>query len=124
MPITATEVTVAISQRDVEDRPGFLRHVIADLTFGDGTDTYPTGGIPLPAIGVFGFKRSISIGLVEQPVQANTLFHWVYDRTNHTLMATGVSEFSAPSAGATRFYEIPATSAPPNQTIRVIFFGE
>jgi len=121
--LAATDVTVTISQRDVEDRPGFLRHVIADLTFGDGAALYPTGGIPLPAIGVLGFKRQISIGLVEQPVQANAMFHWAYDRTNHTLVAGGASIFST-AVGATRFYEIPATSVPPSTTIRVMFFGE
>lgn len=123
MPITATEVTVTISQRNVEDRPGFLRHVIADLTFGDGSDTYPTGGIPLPAIGVFGFKKSIAVGLVEQPIAATSMYEWRYDRTNHTLMACGTSEFSTPSA-ATRLYEVAATMCPPATTIRVIFFGE
>jgi hypothetical protein len=123
MPITATEVTVTISQRDVEDRPGFLRHVIADITFGDGTDTYPAGGVPLPAIGVFGFKRSISIGLVEQPIASNALYEWRYDRSAHTLLACGASAFSTIIA-ASKFYEVAATMCPPETTVRVIFFGE
>jgi hypothetical protein len=124
--LAATNVTVTISQRNVEDRPGLLRHVVADLTFGTGALTYPAGGVPLPAIGQFGFRKAIAIGLVEPPT--DELYHWVYDRTNHTLMATGVSELSghAPvqGGGATRFYEVPTTYAPASTTIRVMFFGE
>jgi hypothetical protein len=120
--LAATNVTVTISQRNVEDRPGSLRHVIADLTFGNGALTYPTGGVPLPAIGQFGFRKTIAIGLIEPPT--DELFHWVYDRTNHTLMACGTSELSTPLAGATRFYEVPTTYAPASTTIRVMFFGE
>lgn len=124
--LTSSSVTVTISQRNVEDRPGLLRHVIADCTFGTGALTYPAGGVPLPAIAQFGFKRSIAIGIVEPPT--DELYHWVYDRTNHTLMATGVSQLSTSdlttASGATRFYEVPTTYAPASTTIRVMFFGE
>ena len=122
--LTADDVTVTISQRNVEDRPGGLRHVIADLTFGDSSATYPTGGVPLPAIGVFGFKKAIAVGLVEQPVQAAEMYNWRYDRTNHTLMATGVSEYSTPTAGAKVLPEILSTVTPASVTIRMVFFGE
>jgi hypothetical protein len=121
--LTADDVTVEISQRDVEDRPGFLRHVIADLTFGDGTSTYPSGGIPLPAKEQFGFKRQISIGLVEQPPSARAMYEWRFDRDNHTLIACGASEFSTITA-ATKFFEVASTMAPTSTTVRVIFFGE
>lgn len=121
--LTADDVTVTISQRNVEDRPGFLRHVIAELTFGDGTDTYPSGGIPLPAIGNFGFKKGIAFGIVMPAVNAS-MFDYRYDVDNHKLLICGVSELSTPAAGATRFYQIPTTATLASTSVHVLFFGE
>ena len=82
--LASTDVTVTLSHRNIEDRPGMLRRVYPDLAFGDGALTYPSGGVPLPAKENFGFRKQIVFGSPEQPY-ANG-FVYKYDRTNHKLL--------------------------------------
>jgi len=83
--IESTDVTVTISNRDKDIGHGALQKnlSLADVAFGDGALTYPTGGVPLPAIGNFGFQRQIDLGIVEEDPDDG--FHYKYDRTNHTI---------------------------------------
>lgn len=99
--IAATNVTVAIANRHKERVPGTLRKCLADITFGNGTLEYPTGGVPLPAKEQFGFKREISFGEIEQPPANGFLYK--FDRANHKVKiftmgfvthATGASVFN------------------------------
>jgi hypothetical protein len=83
--LAATDVTVTLGQRNIEHRPGTLRKVYPDLTFGDSALTYPSGGIPLPAKGSFGFLKQIVFGSVEGPATADA-YVYRYDRAAHTLM--------------------------------------
>jgi hypothetical protein len=83
MALTASDVTVTISNRHKERIAGGMRKVIADIKFGDGAETYPTGGVPLPAKEQFGFKREIALGMIEQP-SANG-FVYKFDRSNHKI---------------------------------------
>jgi hypothetical protein len=48
----ATDVIVAVTR---QNKIGKMRKSYGTLTFGDGSLTYPTAGVPLPAIGQFGF---------------------------------------------------------------------
>lgn len=81
--LTASDVTVTLSNRHKWRMPGLPRIVVADLAFGDAADTYPSGGVPLPAKEQFGYSREIVAGFPEQPY-ANGFFY-KYDRTNHKL---------------------------------------
>jgi len=81
--LAAANVTVAIVEKDAT--PGKpQRRVIADLTFGNGALTYPSGGVPMPTIAQFGFSKVLNLVNVEQPY-ANG-FIYKFDRTNHKLL--------------------------------------
>ena len=108
--LASTDVTVSLSNRHIEDARGLLRRTFADLAFGDGALTYPTGGVPLPAKEQFGFKKEIAFGVVEQP-PANG-FIYKFDRTNHTLkiftmgIVTGSAGSASPLAASVDHYYI------------------
>ncbi len=84
--IESTHVTVTVSNRDMDFGHGALRKniTIADVAFGDGALTYPTGGIPLPAIGNFGYQKQIDFCAVEHDPDDG--FIYKYDRTNHKIL--------------------------------------
>jgi hypothetical protein len=82
--LASTDVTVTVSVRNRDIMPGAPKLAqIASIVFGNGSLTYPTGGIPLPAMGVFGFKKLIEFGAIEQPVNG---FFYKFDRTNHKML--------------------------------------
>ena len=54
--LTAANVTVVISKPTIQN--GFRANLVT-ITFGDGALTYPTGGVPMPAFGVFGMVRNL-----------------------------------------------------------------
>jgi hypothetical protein len=152
--LASTNVVVAISSRDRDIMPAGPKKVqLADITFGNGSLTYPTGGVPLPAKGSFGFNKGIDFVAVEQP-PANGFFY-KYDRANHKLLilaqgfttggtAAGVAENGAnvvdsagaegtptiPNTVASTTYdmgplkELPVAVAPASVTIRMMMVGE
>ena len=83
--LASTDVTVAVSVRDRDIvRAGGSKNIsIATVSFGNGSLTYPSGGVPLPGIGTFGFQRTIDFAAIEQPV-ANG-FVYKFDRENHKI---------------------------------------
>lgn len=83
--LAATDVTVTLPSRDRDIGHGALRKEvsIATVTFGDGALTYPAGGVPMPAIGSFGFKREVKIVL--PMVSAMDIYVYKYDATNNKL---------------------------------------
>jgi len=81
--LTSASWTVTISRRDIE---GKRKKVTGSVVLA-GTDTYPTGGIPLPAKEQFGFKRNMDNFIVVGQAGATTQYQWMYDRTNHKLQA-------------------------------------
>jgi hypothetical protein len=54
--LTAASFTVTIKEVKLMGRKRYVRGTLA---FGNGTDTYPTGGIPLPSFTSFGFYRQM-----------------------------------------------------------------
>lgn len=83
--LASTDVTVTMNARDRDIGHGALgkNMGIASVAFGDSALTYPTGGIPLPAIGSFGMQRQLDIGIIEQPPGDGYVYK--YDRTNHKI---------------------------------------
>jgi len=81
----STDVTVTIAARDREiaGAQAGRNLTLASVAFGDGALEYDTGGIPMPAIGAFGFRNEIALGLIQQP-SANG-FYYKYDATNRTI---------------------------------------
>ncbi len=54
--ILATDITVVIDQRTIHGRK---KRVEGTLEFGNGVDTMPPDGLPMPDISAFGFIRNI-----------------------------------------------------------------
>lgn len=121
--IAAANVAVTVSTRNRDIWPAAPKRCqIALVAFGDGALTYPTGGVPLPAMGVFGFHTVIEFGAIEQPING---FLYKYDRANHKLLiyaqgfTTGATAAAANengalvvnSAGAQGVPRIPNTAA-------------
>ena len=123
--IAAADVTVAAKAGCEDIAPkSHKRMGLFDVTFGDGSLTYPTGGVPLPAIGVFGFKKQVQFGLAQQPVANGFLYK--YDPATHkvkiytqgvTTGATAATTVDANgakvlnSAAAEVFPRLPGTAA-------------
>lgn len=78
--LTSADVTVASVRRE---RVGRLNHHYVDFTFGDGALTYPSAGIPLPALSKLGMLRELVLVNIEQP--PGNGFHYKFDRANHKL---------------------------------------
>jgi len=83
--LESTDVTVTISGRDRDIGHGAVQKnmTIADIAFGDGVKTYPTGGVPLPTIGNFGYQRQVDFGAIEGDPDDGFVYR--YDRANHKI---------------------------------------
>jgi hypothetical protein len=77
--LAASDVTITLNTRDRHVLGG-LRLSQGSLAFGDGSATYPNGGVPMPAIGSFGMNKEVSMfdivdasgdGLIYRYDQAN-----------------------------------------------------
>ncbi len=101
--LASSDVTVTVAARDRDIGRGALaKNVsVAGVAFGDGSLTYPAGGVPMPGIGSFGFLREIKVGLIEQPPGDG--FVYKYDQANHKIRiyTQGVATGATVSAGAT-----------------------
>ena len=85
--LASTDVTVTANRQDNDLVPGGPKKIaVCTVAFGDGSLTYTTGGVALPAIGNFGFKKQIYFGLIEQPYNAVATYDHRYDSTNHKIL--------------------------------------
>ena len=82
--LAATNVTVTLSTTvlPVWYPQGRQKQIAVSISFGDGALKYPVGGIPMPAIGMFGMVRNLAGLLIQGPVglQAG------YDPVNNKLL--------------------------------------
>lgn len=153
--IASTDVTVTVNAGDREMAGGgaFKNLTLATVAFGDGSLTYPTGGVPLPAIGAFGLRAGIDAALVIPP--AGDGYVYKYDKANHKLLiyaqgvrtgstaadACGNGALIEDSAGAETVLrasgtaidttydmgplrELPAAIAPAATTLQMIVIGQ
>ena len=75
--------TVVLDKARIDNKKRFVE---ANLSIAAGTDTYPTGGIPLPTYSALGMKRNLDYILLVEPVAGNG-FVYKYDLSAHTLLA-------------------------------------
>jgi len=155
MAFAATDVTVTIDIRDVDiGRRGMDKNIIlCSITFGDSSETYATGGIPLPAIAQFGLHTRMDRMHIQSDPDDG--FVYKFDRTNHKLKiftqgvvtgSTGVSsgstssliENSASAEGTAELVggspdttydlgpmiELPNGTAPDETTLELTIIGE
>jgi hypothetical protein len=76
-------VTVNPGDREIAGGGAFKNMSLVSIAFGGGALTYPANGIPLPAIGVFGFRKAINFASI-MPAPGDG-FVYKYDKTNHSI---------------------------------------
>ena len=92
--ITAAGVTVTLAVQDSYNPPGQPKVSFPTIAFGNASDTYPTHGIPLPAMGLLGmFEKEIKRILIT-PVPGDG-YIYKYDKTYGTIRI-----YEAPTAGS------------------------
>lgn len=104
--ITSADVTVTVNAGDREIAGGgaFKNITLASIAFGNGSLTYPTGGVPLPAISAFGLHKGIDAAILIPP--SGDGYTYKYDKTNHKILiyaqgiTTGSTTVSTSSDGA------------------------
>jgi hypothetical protein len=102
--MVATDVTVTLDPREADFFAMATKVTFPSIAFGAASGkAYPTGGIPMPAMGAFGMKKEIKRIFVS-PRAADGIL-WKYDKVNHKLMALVVGgsvtgTISANSAGS------------------------
>jgi len=105
--LTAADVTVTLKAQDKEFLGIGKIVTFPDIAFGDGSKTYPTGGVPLPGLGNFGMKREIKgmlIGSIDGLV-------YKYDKANHKLLIFWGDYSNASDGPLVEFVGAPAATA-------------
>lgn len=114
--LAASDVTVVVTERTIE---GKKRRSRGTITFGDGALTYPTAGIPLPAIGIFGFVRQMDTLELFSVNERTTDYHTRFGPANRTLL---LYEEEAAAAGGP-LLECDTAEAPAARTYGFIATG-
>lgn len=97
--LTASDVTVTINSRKIH---GDRRYNDVTITFGDGSATVPTTGVPTPAIANFGMVKKLDYINLYQPTDSNGVT-WYVDVPNSVIKVLGkVSVTGAVSAVSIR----------------------
>lgn len=80
--LTASNVTVTLNQEDIDRSPDGRIGIrtFPSVAFGNGVLQYPALGIPMPAIGYFGFNFAIKRAYIENPGNG---YVYSFDRANH-----------------------------------------
>lgn len=106
--LSADSFTISVLTRLVGQggKPATLS--ICRMTFGNGVDTYPTGGIPLPARDKFGLKsRMDALIIIDQSASDGVL--WKVDWANKKLLGY-VQGVTVGTAGAATIDDFPISS--------------
>jgi hypothetical protein len=80
--LKASDVTVTLVPEDIDRSPDRRTRTLPTVSFGDGADTYPALGIPMPPVYVFGVNFKIDRVAIEQPANGY-VYH--FDRANHKI---------------------------------------
>ncbi len=121
--IVAANVTYSNVNQRVEGQAPYKR-VSATIVFGNGSLTYPTGGIPLVA-GNLGCAREIqSFGFVDE--SAGDGYIYKYDKTNQKIriyQSGGIAVSGGVDTAATPLVEVTTAYAPAATTLKVEVWG-
>lgn len=153
--LAAANVTVTVNSgdRDLGGGGASKNITMASLAFGNATLTYPANGVPLPAIGTFGFHKAIHMGIIVSDPDKG--FVYKYDKTNHSIriytqgVVMGATPAAANESGALAskssaaegsvrlpntvasttydlgpMIELPTTIAPAATTLQMLLIGE
>jgi hypothetical protein len=117
--LAAADVTLTLNKRTILHGPIPQRFVKGTLAFGDGALTYPTAGVPLPAIAQFGFVRNLDSLDVFGVNERTTDYQVRYGPANHTLL---LYEEEAAAAGGP-LLECDTSEAPAARTYSFVATG-
>lgn len=118
--ITSSDVTITISATE-RFVLGKLRMVIAKIEFGDGTLTYPTGGIPLPTtMSSYGFNKAIVAWQWIDDANANG-YVYKYDKDNNKIRIY-YGDYSEASDGP--LVEVSGSHAPDATDLYAMIWGK
>lgn len=153
--LQSSDVTVTVSNRNKDIAHGRVGKnlTLASVQFGDGAKTYPTGGVPLPAMSQFGYQRAIDFVSIQEPVGNG--FQYKYDEDDHKIkiftqgVVTGSTAATTTESGALAedsegsetdvrlsntaidttydlggMIELPNTVAPASATLKLLILGE
>jgi len=110
--ITVNDVTPVVDRIEENFVPGGTRRwTLAGMTFGDGALTYPVGGVPVPSLATYGFKKALSYVGIEQPPGDGYLYK--FDRANHKVRIYD---------GGTEL--VGGTAAPAATTLQMLMVGQ
>lgn len=117
----SSDVTVTLDPRD-RHILGKIKMAKCSIAFGDSTLTYATGGIPMPAKGVFGMnKEIIGVTWMEGMGASGNGFIYKYDITNNKILIY-YADYDAASDGA--LIEYANGGAPAATTIIAAVWGK
>lgn len=110
--LASSDITVTVLERGTPS--GKKRRNRVQISFGNGTLTYPSGGVPLPTYASFGMGRNLDfISLTDQNDASGIL--WKYDQSNNKLRGY---EFDYTAAAEGSAIELDAgVDAPAAQTM-------
>lgn len=83
--IASSDLTITIvKNRMVKGSPGALTRNVVKIAFGNGTLTYPSGGVPIPTFPSFGMRREIEFLILIDSGNASGIL-WKWDFVNKKL---------------------------------------
>lgn len=112
----AGDVTITVTERWIA---GGKRWSRGTLAFGDGALTYPTAGVPLPAVSAFGFVRNMDSLELYGINERTTDYATRYGPANRTLL---LYEEEAAAAGGP-LLECDTSEAPAARTYSFLASG-
>lgn len=102
--IASSDVTITV-QSGTHRIQNKVREITVLIAFGNGTLTYPTGGVPLPGYASFGMQRYLEdIVIVDNDCPQGIM--WKYDRPNKKLRAY-IPALDVGAAGAATVDDFP-----------------
>lgn len=113
--LTANSWTVTITERHIHHKERVVRGTMEI----PGVDTYPTGGIPLPAISAFGMIRNLEKLIVFAHDSLTTSPHASWDKTNAKLQLYGDAATGADAS----LPQLPNTATPGPRVFRFEAIG-
>ncbi len=114
--LTAADVTVVVTETTRVGKKKLLHGTIA---FGDGSKTYPTAGVPLPAISSFGLLQQLDVLMIFGINELTTDYVYRYNKSAHKLL---MYEEEATAAGGP-LLECDTSEAPAARTLNFFAIG-
>jgi len=93
--IAATNISVTMTPEDLEIKDQGGKVSYPQISLGDGSMTYPSGGIPMPPIGKFGMEFFIKRMFINpvSPANGNT-YRYIRSTNKIRIFTATATEFS------------------------------